>query len=103
VSRVQNSAMRVIDLSRHIQGTNVPRNQDTVHEDGIVCLIDGKKVRNLGKHLIVNFGMTPKQYRALYDLSADYPMAIARQVASYRVATPGNAMNNTRLLATPAR
>lgn len=39
----------------------------------IVCLEDGKKVRNLAHHLS-KIGMTPAQYRKKWGLPAEYPM-----------------------------
>jgi len=39
----------------------------------IVCLDDGKKLKSLKRHLTA-LGMTPEQYRARWDLPADYPM-----------------------------
>jgi predicted transcriptional regulator len=53
---------------------------DTVFDDGIVCLIDGKKKRNLRKWLILQYGMTPTEYRRMYNLSDDYPMMIASEL-----------------------
>ena len=40
----------------------------------IVCLEDGKKLTMLKRYLHTNYGMTPQQYRAKWNLPADYPM-----------------------------
>ena len=40
----------------------------------IVCLEDGKKLTMLKRYLQTNYGMTPQQYRAKWNLPADYPM-----------------------------
>ena len=39
----------------------------------IVCLEDGKQFQSLKRHLS-KLGMTPAEYRAKWNLSADYPM-----------------------------
>ena len=41
--------------------------------DHIISLIDGKPYRTLRRHLASN-GLTPEEYRARYNLKADYPM-----------------------------
>lgn len=46
----------------------------SVHADHIVCLEDGKKFKSLKRHLRTAYNMTPEQYRARWDLPADYPM-----------------------------
>ena len=43
--------------------------------DHIVCLVCGRKQKLLKRHLMVEHSLTPDQYRALFDLKADYPMA----------------------------
>lgn len=42
----------------------------------IISMIDGKPYRTLKRHLSVN-GLTPDEYRARYNLKADYPMVAA--------------------------
>jgi predicted transcriptional regulator len=42
--------------------------------DYIVCLEDGKKFKSLKRHLRTTYDMTPEQYRAKWNLPADYPM-----------------------------
>jgi len=46
----------------------------SVKPDYIVCLEDGKKLKMLRRHLMTNFGMTPDDYRAKWNLPKDYPM-----------------------------
>lgn len=41
--------------------------------DHIVSMIDGKPYKTLRRHLATN-GLTPAEYRARYNLKADYPM-----------------------------
>ena len=46
----------------------------SVTPDYIVCLEDGKRLKMLKRYLRSNFGMTPAEYRARWNLPADYPM-----------------------------
>lgn len=41
--------------------------------DHIISMIDGKPYKTLRRHLSTN-GLTPEEYRARYNLKADYPM-----------------------------
>jgi predicted transcriptional regulator len=46
----------------------------SVTPDAIICLDDGKKFKSLKRHLRTTYDMTPEQYRAKWNLPADYPM-----------------------------
>ncbi|MBY0283112.1 MAG: MucR family transcriptional regulator [Sphingomonas sp.] len=46
----------------------------SIKPDYIVCLEDGKKLKMLKRHLMTHYQMTPEQYRAKWNLAADYPM-----------------------------
>jgi predicted transcriptional regulator len=46
----------------------------SVLPDYIICLEDGKKFKSLKRHLITRYGLTPDEYRAKWDLPANYPM-----------------------------
>lgn len=48
--------------------------RSSVKPDYIVCLEDGKKLKMLKRHLMTHYSMTPEQYRARWNLPADYPM-----------------------------
>ena len=48
--------------------------QDSVHQDYIVCLEDGKKFKSLKRHLRTAYRMTPEEYRTKWGLPSDYPM-----------------------------
>ncbi len=43
----------------------------------IICLEDGKKMKLLKRHLRSAFGLSPEEYRAKWNLPADYPMVAA--------------------------
>lgn len=46
----------------------------SIQRDYLVCLEDGKKLKMLKRYLKARYDMTPKEYRARWDLPADYPM-----------------------------
>jgi predicted transcriptional regulator len=46
----------------------------SIKQDYIVCLEDGKKLKMLKRHLMTHYNLTPDQYRARWNLPADYPM-----------------------------
>ena len=53
--------------------------------DQILSLIDGKPYKSLKRHLSTH-GLTPAEYRARYDLPADYPMVAPGYSAARREA-----------------
>ena len=44
----------------------------SVTPDAIICLDDGKSFKSLKRHLRTSYAMTPEQYRAKWNLPADY-------------------------------
>lgn len=46
----------------------------SVFPDYIVCLEDGKRFKSLRRHLNVDFGLSPDEYRTKWNLPHDYPM-----------------------------
>lgn len=46
----------------------------SIHDDYIICLEDGKKLKMLKRHLKTAYNMSPEQYRERWGLPADYPM-----------------------------
>ncbi len=46
----------------------------SVKEDTIICLIDGLPFKSLTKHLQSKYGLTPEQYRSVFNLPETYPM-----------------------------
>jgi predicted transcriptional regulator len=92
-AHVSNNSVAVSDLPLLIQnvhgaltslGTTLPEPEtkqepavsvrSSVKPDYIVCLEDGKKLKMLKRHLMTHYQMTPEQYRAKWNLPADYPM-----------------------------
>ena len=51
----------------------VPIDQ-SMTEDAIICLEDGKVFKTLKRHLRTSYDMSPEEYRAKWGLSKDYPM-----------------------------
>src|ERR1700730_5458889 len=45
----------------------------SITPDYLICLDDGKQFKSLKRHL-AQLGMTPDEYRAKWNLLADYPM-----------------------------
>ncbi|HUF85999.1 MAG TPA: MucR family transcriptional regulator [Thermohalobaculum sp.] len=46
----------------------------SLHDDYLICLEDGKKLKMLKRHLKTSYDMTPEEYRAKWGLPPDYPM-----------------------------
>jgi len=53
----------------------------SIHDDYIVCLEDGKKLKMLKRHLKTAYDMTPQDYRDKWNLSPDYPMVAPNYAA----------------------
>lgn len=47
---------------------------ESIHDEYLVCLEDGRKLKSLKRHLQHRYGMTPEQYRSKWGLPANYPM-----------------------------
>ena len=56
----------------------------SVKKDHIICLDCGKKMKMLKRHLSTEHGLTPDEYRARWNLSADYPMVAPDYAATRR-------------------
>ena len=54
----------------------------SVAADYIVCLEDGKQFKSLKRHLMSQYGLTPDEYRAKWNLPADYPMVAPNYAAT---------------------
>ena len=57
----------------------------SITPDYLVCLEDGRKLKMLKRHLRTTYNMTPDEYRAKWNLPADYPM-VAPSYAKQRSA-----------------
>lgn len=63
---------------------------ESVQRDFIICLEDGRRMKLLKRHLRVQYGLTPEQYRARWGLPHNYPM-----VAPGYADSPGLLVNRT--------
>ena len=48
--------------------------EESVTDDYIICLEDGKKLKMLKRYLKAKYDMTPDEYREKWNLPPDYPM-----------------------------
>lgn len=53
----------------------------SIKPDYLVCLEDGKRLKMLKRYLRTNFGMSPEEYRAKWNLPPDYPMVAPNYAA----------------------
>lgn len=56
---------------------------ESIHDDFIICLEDGKRFKMMKRHLRETYNMTPDQYRNKWGLPSDYPMT-APGYSNYR-------------------
>ncbi|NPT59790.1 MucR family transcriptional regulator [Paraburkholderia elongata] len=67
------AALRTASAPAAQQRAAVPI-EESVHDDYLVCLEDGRKLKSLKRYLQRHFAMTPDEYRAKWGLPAAYPM-----------------------------
>ena len=48
--------------------------KQSIRQDRIICLEDGKSFSMLKRHLMTDHQLTPQQYRDRWDLPREYPM-----------------------------
>ena len=58
-----------------------PAVSKSITPDYLICLEDGKKFKSLKRHL-GTLGLTPDQYRAKWNLPADYPVVAPNYAAT---------------------
>ncbi len=76
------AALRTRPAPAALQRAAVPI-EESVHDDYLVCLEDGRRLKSLKRYLQRHFAMTPDEYRAKWGLPADYPM-VARAYSALR-------------------
>tara|TARA_R110002126_G_scaffold241323_5_gene384772 strand:- start:5811 stop:6236 length:426 start_codon:yes stop_codon:yes gene_type:complete len=47
---------------------------DSISEEFLICLEDGKQFKSLKRHLMTHYNMAPEEYREKWGLPYDYPM-----------------------------
>jgi predicted transcriptional regulator len=68
----------------------------SIKPDYIVCLEDGKKLKMLKRHLMTHYQMTPDEYRAKWNLPADYPMVAPNYAEQRRMLAKKIGLGTTR-------
>ncbi|KTR02991.1 transcriptional regulator [Aureimonas ureilytica] len=53
----------------------------SITPDHLISLEDGRSYKSLKRHLKVQYGMTPEEYRAKWGLPSDYPMVAPNYAA----------------------
>lgn len=48
--------------------------RSSIKKDHVVCLDCGKRMKMLKRHLSTEHGMSPEEYKARWELPADYPL-----------------------------
>lgn len=71
-----------VHTGRTTQAPAVPV-EDSIQDDYLVCLEDGKKLKMLKRHLKSFYNLTPDDYRRKWGLPEDYPM-VCRNYAKLR-------------------
>jgi len=54
----------------------------SITPDYIICLEDGKKFKQLKRHLRTHYNLTPEEYREKWGLAPDYPMVAPNYAAA---------------------
>ena len=70
-SALTNAGKEPVQVERPQPAVPVKR---SIHQDYLVCLEDGAKMKMLKRYLAKRFDLTPAQYRERWGLPADYPM-----------------------------
>lgn len=48
--------------------------EESMSDDFLICLEDGKQFKSLKRHLRAKYDMSPEEYRMKWGLPVDYPM-----------------------------
>lgn len=75
--RKVHETMLQLQHEKEIHGTTLTPSvpvKKSITPDYLICLDDGKQLKMLKRHLKTAYGMTPDDYRAKWNLPADYPM-----------------------------
>lgn len=54
----------------------------SIQPDFLICLEDGKRFKSLKRHLRTRYNLSPDEYRARWNLPADYPMVAPNYAAT---------------------
>lgn len=81
--------------SRPMQEPAVPI-AESVHDNYIICLEDGKKLQMLKRHLMTAYGLTIEQYKERWGLSANYPVVAPNYSKRRTEIAKTNGLGNAR-------
>ncbi|WP_225766426.1 MucR family transcriptional regulator [Inquilinus sp. Marseille-Q2685] len=70
---------------------------ESVTPDYIICLEDGRPFKMMKRWLRATYGMTPEQYRAKWNLPADYPMVAPNYARSKSVYAKAQGLGTEKL------
>jgi predicted transcriptional regulator len=56
------------------QQTPIASPENSINEDYLICLEDGKRFKSLKRHLKTKYNLNPDEYRRKWNLPPDYPM-----------------------------
>jgi predicted transcriptional regulator len=69
------------DIVTQEDGTTSPQSRrpavdagESIQDDYLICLEDGKQFKSLKRHLMTHYNLTPEEYREKWGLPFDYPM-----------------------------
>lgn len=71
----------IFDIVAQEDGSNSSQNrrpavdaEQSIQDDYLICLEDGKQFKSLKRHLMTHYSLTPEEYREKWGLPFDYPM-----------------------------
>lgn len=69
------------EIASQAGGAAAPQNRgiavdvaQSIQDDYLICLEDGKQFKSLKRHLMTHYNLTPDEYRQKWGLPFDYPM-----------------------------
>jgi len=75
LQKIYNAVANVYSLSNPVQSSI--KVEDTIHQDYLICLEDGKMLKTLKRHLMSKYNMTLEEYKRKWYLPSDYPTVAA--------------------------
>lgn len=74
---VHNAVQRLVGGLSRLRTPDMPAVpiSESITEDYLICLEDGRRCRMMKSHLRLNYDMTPTEYRRKWKLPSNYPMS----------------------------
>ena len=76
--------------------------EESIQDDYLICLEDGKKLKMLKRHLRTTYQMTPEQYKERWGLPANYPMVAPKYAQTRSALAKSNGLGRGRKAAAAA-